>query len=103
MTDIYSPVGEEQIEGVSAAKLAEMIRANSNPNVRYFPAKEDVLAYLRSSVRPGDLVLTMGAGDIWKVADAFVKGAAAGPRGHSAIVRLAGCERQRDHGSCHRK
>lgn len=73
LTDIYSPVGEEQIEGVSAAKLAEMIRANSNPNVRYFPAKEDVLAYLRSSVHPGDLVLTMGAGDIWKVADAFVK------------------------------
>ena len=32
-----------------------MIRANSNPTVRYFPAKEDVLAYLRSSVHPGDL------------------------------------------------
>ena len=68
LTDIYSPAGERQIEGVSAERLAEMIRANSNPNVRYLPTKEEVLADLRSRIRPGDLVLTMGAGDIWKVA-----------------------------------
>jgi UDP-N-acetylmuramate--alanine ligase len=69
LTDIYSPAGERQIEGVSAARLAEMIRTNSNPNVTYLPTKEDVLAELRRRIRPGDLVLTMGAGDIWKVAE----------------------------------
>lgn len=73
LTDIYSPVGERQIEGVSASRLAEMIRTNSNPNVRYLPTKEEVLDYLRGHVQPGDLVLTMGAGDIWKVADALAK------------------------------
>jgi UDP-N-acetylmuramate--alanine ligase len=73
LTDIFSPAGEQQIEGITALRLAEMIHTNSNPNVKYLPAKEDVLDYLRGHVQPGDLVLTMGAGDIWKVADALAK------------------------------
>lgn len=68
ITDIYSPVGEKQIEGVSAERLAELIRVHSNPNVRYFPTKEEVLAHLETNIKRGDLVLTMGAGDIWQVA-----------------------------------
>lgn len=68
LTDIYSPAGEKQIEGVSSAKLVELIVQNSNPSARHLPTKEDVLADLRGRLEPGDLVLTMGAGDIWKVA-----------------------------------
>ncbi len=68
ITDIYSPAGEKQIEGIDSAKLVELIRQNSNANVRYVPTKEQVQAYLLNSVRPGDLVITMGAGDIWKAA-----------------------------------
>jgi UDP-N-acetylmuramate--alanine ligase len=68
VTDIYSPAGEKQIEGVSSRKLADLIAENSNPNVLYIPAKEDVEEYLAEHIRPGDLVLTMGAGDIWKTA-----------------------------------
>ncbi len=67
ITDIYSPAGEKQIEGVSSGKLVELIIANSNPGARHLPAKEDVLADLKDRIAPGDLVLTMGAGDIWKV------------------------------------
>ncbi|KKO51337.1 UDP-N-acetylmuramate--L-alanine ligase [Paenibacillus sp. DMB20] len=67
ITDIYSPAGEKQIEGVSSAKLVELIIRNSNAGARYLPTKEDVLNDLRGRVQPGDLVLTMGAGDIWKV------------------------------------
>lgn len=69
ITDIYSPAGEKQIEGISSAKLAELIHENSNRNVRYIPARDEVLAYLADRVKSGDLILTMGAGDIWKVAD----------------------------------
>lgn len=69
ITDIYSPAGEKQIEGISSARLVELIHENSNRNVRYIPARDDVLAYLIDQVKSGDLVLTMGAGDIWKVAD----------------------------------
>ncbi|MDO7906891.1 UDP-N-acetylmuramate--L-alanine ligase [Paenibacillus sp. JX-17] len=66
ITDIYSPAGEKQIEGISSAKLVELIVQNSNKSARYLPTKEDVVADLQSRLQPGDLVLTMGAGDIWK-------------------------------------
>lgn len=69
ITDIYSPAGEQQIEGINSERLVQMIKTNSNPNVRYIPSKDDVLEYLKSYASNGDLVLTMGAGDIWKAAD----------------------------------
>ncbi|WP_058302221.1 UDP-N-acetylmuramate--L-alanine ligase [Gorillibacterium timonense] len=69
ITDIYSPAGEKQIEGITSAKLVELIRQNSNANARHIPTKEGVLEYLKEHVESGDLVLTMGAGDIWKAAD----------------------------------
>ncbi|ALS26981.1 UDP-N-acetylmuramate--alanine ligase [Paenibacillus sp. 32O-W] len=73
ITDIYSPAGEQQIEGVHSRKLVELIRQNSNPNTDYMATKEEVQAHLAETVRPGDLVITMGAGDIWKAADGLVQ------------------------------
>ncbi len=67
ITDIYSPAGEKQIEGVTSAKLVELITRNSNSGARHLPTKEDVLEDLRDRLAPGDLVITMGAGDIYKV------------------------------------
>ena len=67
ITDIYSPAGEQQIEGITSGKLVELIVQNSNAGARYLPTKEDVLADLKERIVPGDLVVTMGAGDIWKV------------------------------------
>ncbi len=68
ITDIYSPAGEQRIEGVNSSKLVEMIAENSNSNVSYVPTKEEVRDILAEKAAPGDLVLTMGAGDIWKTA-----------------------------------
>lgn len=68
ITDIYSPAGEEKIEGVSAEILVQKIRSNSHPGARYIPTKEELHEHLMEQIRPGDLVLTMGAGDIWKSA-----------------------------------
>lgn len=73
ITDIYSPAGEQRIEGVSSKRLVELIAANSNPNVRYVPTKEEVRDLLASEIKPNDLVLTMGAGDIWKTAYELAK------------------------------
>ncbi|MEW9700144.1 UDP-N-acetylmuramate--L-alanine ligase [Paenibacillus sp. SI8] len=73
ITDIYSPAGEKRIEGVDSAKLVELIRSNSNPSVQHIPTRDEVLEYLIGHVQPNDLVLTMGAGDIWKAADGLAK------------------------------
>ncbi|SDD24781.1 UDP-N-acetylmuramate--L-alanine ligase [Paenibacillus sp. UNCCL117] len=73
ITDIYSPAGEKQIEGITSAKLVELIRQNSNANVTYIPTKEEVQTYLLGAARPGDLIITMGAGDIWKTAVGLAK------------------------------
>ena len=71
ITSIYSPVGEARIEGVSSERLTDLIRQNSNSNVTFCKTNDDVKHYLLETVRPGDLVLTMGAGDIWTVAKAL--------------------------------
>lgn len=67
ITDIYSPAGEKAIEGVHSSKLVELIKENSNAGARYLATKQDVLADLQHRLQSGDLVLTMGAGDIYKV------------------------------------
>ncbi|MBX5437270.1 MAG: UDP-N-acetylmuramate--L-alanine ligase [Alicyclobacillaceae bacterium] len=84
IADIYSPPGERRIEGVSAERLVEQIRLQSNPNVRYIKTKEEIVQYLSETVRPKDLVLTMGAGDIWQVAYRF--GELLGGREETACV-----------------
>lgn len=73
LAEIYSPPGEKPIPGVSARALAELIRENDQREVLCFADHEDLVEYLAGVARPGDLVLTMGAGDIWKVAHALVK------------------------------
>ncbi|MGP0576529.1 UDP-N-acetylmuramate--L-alanine ligase [Paenibacillus peoriae] len=73
ITDIYSPAGEKQIEGVHSSKLVDLIVQNSNANAIYLPTKEAVIEELKDQLQPGDLVLTMGAGDIWKAGDALAR------------------------------
>jgi len=73
ITDIYSPAGEQQIEGVNSRRLVELIIKNSNENTAYVPTKEEVLERLEATMKPGDLIITMGAGDIWKVAAALAE------------------------------
>ncbi|GGH33554.1 UDP-N-acetylmuramate--L-alanine ligase [Paenibacillus segetis] len=67
ITDIYSPAGEKQIEGITSSKLVDLIKENSNAGARYLPTKDDVIADLQGRLKSGDLVITMGAGDIYKV------------------------------------
>lgn len=78
ITDIYSPAGEQQIEGVNSERLVELIKTNSNANTTFIATKEEVLEYLKTAASAGDLVITMGAGDIWKTADALAKWLKAG-------------------------
>jgi len=66
LTEIY-PASEAPIPGVSGESLAQGIRQVSKTNVSYyrdFPAMEEALPGV---VRPGDLLLTLGAGSVWQV------------------------------------
>ena len=71
LTDIY-PAGEERIEGVSAEALFQALKRRGHLDVHYVPAREQVAEELLGIVRPGDLVLTLGAGDIHRTADEFL-------------------------------
>jgi UDP-N-acetylmuramate--alanine ligase len=77
MTDIY-PAGEPAIPGVHAETLAEAIAAGTTREVRYVRERGALLERLLETVRPGDLVLAMGAGDIGSVADQLLGRLAAG-------------------------
>jgi UDP-N-acetylmuramate--alanine ligase len=62
--DIY-PAGEPPIPGVSAEDLAEGIRAHGHRNVTFLGSdRARIVEYVCEISRPGDLVLTLGAGDV---------------------------------------
>ncbi|MEK7849991.1 MAG: UDP-N-acetylmuramate--L-alanine ligase [Candidatus Omnitrophota bacterium] len=71
ITDVYA-AGEAPIEGASAQTLAERVRQDVKCPVEYV-AKENLLDFLKKSVRQDDLVLFLGAGDITKISDEFSK------------------------------
>lgn len=72
LTEIY-PAGEDRIEGVEAKALFEGIREYGHKDVTFIADKGEIVSHLLQVVEPGDLVITMGAGDIWQVADELVE------------------------------
>ena len=71
LMDIY-PAGEEPIEGVSAQILAEGISRHGHRNCCYRRGQEEVVDHLLSEVKPGDMILTLGAGNVYQVGDLFM-------------------------------
>ncbi len=74
LLDVYS-AGEKAIEGVDSAWLANII-SKKTPVTRVTSA--DAAAALTDAARPGDVLLTLGAGDVWKLGEGFLQ-TAAGP------------------------
>jgi len=71
LADIYS-AGEEPIEGVTIDALAEAVRREAGRPVEIARRIEDVAPLLARLARPGDVVLTLGAGSIGSVAAKLV-------------------------------
>lgn len=70
LTDIY-PAGEAPIAGIDGEKLWRKV-ARQHPDAVYLPKQSDIVARLRKVARPGGIVLTLGAGDVWKVGKRFL-------------------------------
>lgn len=74
LTDIY-PAGEEPQEGITANRILEGIRRrSSSPKEVHLISKGELAGYALKIKREGDLILTLGAGDITRVCDELVEG-----------------------------
>jgi len=72
LTDIYS-AGEAPIEGINGETILNEVRKQSGQDVIYIPQREKLAGYLESESQDGDLIITMGAGDIYKTGEELVE------------------------------
>jgi UDP-N-acetylmuramate--alanine ligase len=63
LCDVFA-AGEEPIAGATSAALARAVEKAGHPSVKYIPRREDLAPYLGQLVDRGDMVITLGAGDI---------------------------------------
>lgn len=71
ITDVY-PAREEPIQGVSGELIANAAKQFGHKNVHYVANKNNIPDYLIKIVKSGDIVITMGAGDIYKYGIEFL-------------------------------
>jgi len=72
ITDIY-PAGEDPIPGVTAKALVQEIEKRGGVKVHYVPERERLVGEVMQMVRPGDIVMTLGAGNIWEVSEGIAE------------------------------
>ncbi len=72
INDIYS-ANESPISGISGETIFKEIKKTNHGQIKYLPSKDDILSYLYEIVQPGDIIITMGAGDIWTVSQELAK------------------------------
>ncbi len=71
-TDVY-PAREKPIEGVSGELITNITKKYGHKNVHYVPDKKDIPEKLFELKKKDDIIITMGAGDIWKYGEKFVE------------------------------
>ncbi len=72
LTDIY-PAGEQPIEGVTSEALAKSLRMHGQKDVTCISSKEEIVDHLLRILKPDDILLTLGAGNIWQTGEALLK------------------------------
>ncbi len=66
VTPVYA-AGESPVTGVSGETLVERVRAAGHPSVHWMENADDAVSRLIPELQSGDRVLTLGAGDVWKL------------------------------------
>lgn len=72
VTDIYA-ASEPALEGVDARLIIEKVKSRSSEKPAVFLPKEDIVEHILGIIKPNDLVVTLGAGDIIKTCDELVQ------------------------------
>jgi UDP-N-acetylmuramate--alanine ligase len=63
LCDVFA-AGEQPIDGVSSEVIVRLAREAGHPDITYVPRREDLASWLDAQARPGDLVITLGAGNV---------------------------------------
>ena len=71
-TDVY-PAREEPIGGVSGKMITDAAKKFGHKNVLYVPDKKNIPMVLSELKKDNDIIITMGAGDIWRYGEEFVR------------------------------
>ena len=71
LTDIYA-ASEPPIPGITSETLASAIREAGHKNVHYFRSMQDSIEFLLREARPGDAVMTIGAGNVSRASNEFM-------------------------------
>ncbi len=72
LTDVYA-AGEQPIKGATAERLAAEVRRHGQKEVSYIGNRELIPEHLAGVVKEGDIVITLGAGNIWQQGEDLVK------------------------------
>jgi UDP-N-acetylmuramate--alanine ligase len=72
VTDIYA-ASEDPIPGVTAEALAALVAAHGHKHVEYVGSLDAAVDRLAALARPGDLVLTLGAGNVFRAGEELLK------------------------------
>ena len=72
VTDIYA-ASEDPIPGVTGKMLADKVRTTTGQEVEYMADQPTILDHLEHEAQSGDLIMTIGAGDIYKLGEHLVQ------------------------------
>jgi UDP-N-acetylmuramate--alanine ligase len=72
VADIYS-AGERPYEGIDAEVLAKAIANHGHHGVEYAGSVSKIPNHLKDHLKPGDVVMTLGAGNIWQAGEELMK------------------------------
>lgn len=67
------PAGETPIEGVTSQWLLKGIKEHGHRNAIFCSDKQEVIDYLKDNIRSGDILITLGAGDVNKIGEEFLR------------------------------
>lgn len=68
LTDIYA-ASEDPIEGISGKTIVDEVKKQTGVDAVYIEKLEDITPWLKENIQAGDLIITMGAGNIYTVGE----------------------------------